>query len=202
MMGETFTKNQKLFILLLCMCIFAPTKTNAQTSVSTLNLLPGVKIGYNIGSGLDFGAHLGFTFFNYTISRTESGAGIDIAYDYFFGHTYLRGKKRTVFKTIGISLLNNTNNQVVAKLGLSKTSVKWGFDNRNKSESKSWGYSADLCYAPLKNGLFIGYHIFQVNNACMGLGVNHSNILYCGYRYPISIVLKNPMAVNFPNQNK
>lgn len=184
------------------MLIGLHAQTNSQTSFNTLSILPGVKIGYNFGSGLAFGAHLGFTFFNYTVSGTESGAGIDIAYDYFFGHTYLRGKKRTTFKTIGISLLNNTNNQVVSKLGLSKTSVKWGFDNRNKSESKSWGYNADISYSPLKNGLFIGYHVFQVNNACMGLGVNHSNIFYAAYRYPVSFILKDPMAVNFPNQNK
>jgi hypothetical protein len=199
-MRMTITKYPKRLILFLLIFIFADVKINAQASINSLSLCPGVNIGYNLGSGLDFGAHLGLTFFNYTLSGTESGAGIDISYDYFFGHTYLRGKNRATFKSIGISLLNSANNQVVAKLGIAKTAVRWGFDNRNKSESKSWGYNADISYAPLKNGFFIGYHLFQVNNACMGLGVKHSNIVYAAYRYPVNLLLNEQVSIGFPNK--
>jgi hypothetical protein len=173
--------------ILIAFCIFFCLKANSQSDIgNTIRIWPGLRIGYNFGAGIDLGAHLGATFFNYTASQTPSNAGIDVGYDYFFGHTYLHEDNKGRFKTIAFSIMNVTNDQVIVKVGLSKTSVRWGFGDRNKSQSKTWGYNADISYSPYKNGIFIGYHLFQVNNACMGLGVKHSNILYLGYDYPVT----------------
>lgn len=175
----TYTTRRKLFFLLL----YCTTSYGSPLNVFTL--WPGVSIGYNIKAGVSFGVSLGATVLNYKVVNQKGAFGADVSFELFHSRSFVSKEKTRWYRLYSVSFLNTFNNKFMLKIGGGKTWTKWGRDNVNKSKHPYWGRNIDISYAPVKNGVFFGFHHCKVNTQCIGFDMKSSNIIYGSYKYPV-----------------
>lgn len=144
-------------------------------------VIPGVSVGYIFGAGLSFGTEVNYTPYVFNTGSGQTATGLYASFNYFYSKGELY--RSTWYHTFSAGALAYSNAQFMFKGGVSKTVLRWGAENRNKTKSKKITPEIDLSYDPLKKGTFIGYRLFLPGNACFGLDINAAHLLYGAYRF-------------------
>jgi hypothetical protein len=144
-------------------------------------VVPGVHVGYIFNAGLSFGAEVNYTPYAFDAGAGRSAVGAYGSLTYFFSKGELY--RATLYHTFSAGAVAFSDNAFMFKAGVCKTVLRWGMNSRNKTKSKKITPEIDLSYAPLKNGLFVGYRIFFPGNACFGLDIATAHELYGAYRF-------------------
>jgi hypothetical protein len=155
-------------------------------NISSVKILPNVSFGYTIGKGINGGIGLGVSFIDYKIEDKASYAGLYFSYAMFSHKRELY--KNGFYRVFSINAINVINEQLITRVGMAKTKLKWGVNNVNSSFSNGWGIDLDIGIRPVVYSPYIGFRYFQINNSCMGIGATNPKFLYLGYQYPIEIV--------------
>jgi hypothetical protein len=154
-------------------------------------IIPGVHVGYIFNAGISFGAEISYSPFVFKMAGGKTSTGLYTSYTYFYskGEIY----SQTWYHTFSAGALLFADNCFMFRAGGSKSVLRWGVNNRNKTKSKNWSPELDLSYSPTRNGEYIGYRVFLPGNACFGLDVEIANEVYAAYRYNFDrIAFKDP----------
>lgn len=142
---------------------------------------PGMHVGYIFNAGLSLGAEVNYTPYAFDAGQGRSAVGTYGSLTYFFSKGELY--RSTLYHTFSAGAVAFSDNAFMFKAGACKTILRWGMQNRNKTKSKKITPEIDLSYAPLKNGLFVGYRMFFPGNACFGLDIGTAHEVYGAYRF-------------------
>ncbi|TND08085.1 MAG: hypothetical protein FD123_2639 [Bacteroidetes bacterium] len=148
-----------------------------------LAIIPGISAGYIFGAGISFGAELNYAPIVFDMSPGRTATGIYASFNYF--HSKGEIYASTWYRTVSFGALAYSDARLMFKAGASKTLLRWGSENRNKTRSKKWTPEIDLSYDPTQKGTFFGYRLFFPGNACFGLDISTANLLYGAYRYNV-----------------
>jgi hypothetical protein len=178
--------NSKFLFLLLCAGFVI--KLHSQTTFcSSIRIIPSISVGYTFGVGINVGGHMGVSVLDYQINQFPCYSGLEVSYTVFTQRsmTYESG----YFIVKAMNLMNVVNNQLITKIGLSNTCLKWGMEHRNTNKPKGWGWglNTELALAPLENFPYLGFRFFMPRNACLGLNNGNPKFIYAGYQYPFTV---------------
>ncbi|MBC7865147.1 MAG: hypothetical protein IAF38_19390 [Bacteroidia bacterium] len=166
--------------------IFASGFLKAQiTFGKSVRFIPGISCGYTFGKGLNATVDCAVTALNYKLNNMPSYTGLHVSYSVFSHKKELYDNG--FYRAISFNIMNVVNHQLITRLGLARTKLKWGYESRNSKKSNGWGFNADLAVSPIANYPFIGFRKFFIMNQCLGLGGSNPKFLYLGYQYPIEI---------------
>ena len=144
-------------------------------------VIPGAHVGYIFGAGISFGAEISYSPFVFKMGGGKTATGLYSSFTYFYskGEMYTQ----TWYRTFSMGALLFADNAFMFRGGASKSVLRWGRNNRNKTKSKGWSPELDLSYSPTRNGEYIGYRFFLPGNACFGLDIEMAHEAYVVYRY-------------------
>lgn len=144
-------------------------------------VIPGVHVGYIFGAGISFGAEVTYSPFVFKMGGGKTATGLYSSLTYFYskGELYTQ----TWYHTFSCGALMFADNCFMVRAGASKSTLRWGRNNMNKTKSKHFSPELDVSYSPTRNGEYFGYRIFFPGNACFGLNIGIANEVYAAFRY-------------------
>jgi len=144
-------------------------------------VVPGIHAGYIFGAGISFGAEITYSPFVFNMAGGKTATGVYSSFTYFYSKGELYSQ--TWYHTLSAGALLFADNCFMLRAGASKSTLRWGRNNMNKTRSKHVTPELDLSYSPTRNGEYVGYRIFFPGNACFGLNIGIANEFYAAYRY-------------------
>jgi hypothetical protein len=165
-----------------CWLLFVGIVSVKGQAASNVRLLPSVSFGYTFGKGINAGLGGAVSLLDYKIGNVRSYLGFDISYAVFSHERKLY--KNGFYRAFSINVLNVVNEMLITKAGITRTKLKWGLNNVNKSFSNGWGINLDIAVKVYLYSPHLGFRYFRINNVCMGIGATNPKFLYLGYQYP------------------
>jgi hypothetical protein len=157
------------------------TKNSSAQSFSPAAVIPGVNVGYIFGAGISIGAEINYAPFVFNSGNGKTAVGLYAGINYF--HSKGEIYKETWYHTRSFGAMAFSDARFMFKAGLSRTILPWGRNKMNKFKSRKRSIDIDLSYAPMANGVFLGYRLYFPGEACFGLDISTVNMLYTSYRY-------------------
>ncbi len=189
-----------IYIYLIFFNILYLSSSSQVWFAQSIRVIPCITFGYTSGKGINVGADLGVSFIDYKINDIYSYSGVNVSFSIFTQK--MQVYKSGYFRVKSINFLNVVNNMQITKLGVSKTSLKWGMNNRNTNRSKKWGFFGELGFIPVKNYPYLGVRYFMPINACLGLNDDNPKFIFAGYQYPFMIYKNQALSPDIETQKK
>ena len=140
---------------------------------------PGVTFGYTFGKGWNASLYMDIGLLKQQLNTTNLYHGLNISYTFFTHKSEMYASN--LYRTFSFNYLVKVDNFTQLKLGMAKTKLKWGLNNRN-SKGTVWGLNIQAEAMPLQNGLLVGLRYFKLNNQCMGIGGKEPKFIYAGFQ--------------------
>jgi hypothetical protein len=168
------------FTVALCVFLFSTKNLSAQNFYPAA-AIPGINFGYIFGAGISLGAEINYSPFVFKSGNGKTATGLYAGINYF--HSKGEIYKETWYHTISYGAMAFSDERFMAKAGISRTVLPWGRNKMNKFKSRKRSIDLDVSYAPLANGVFVGYRLYFPGEACFGLDISTVNMVYTSYRY-------------------
>lgn len=162
-----------IFCLLLCYDV------RANNPPFYLSASPGITFGYTFGKGWNASVYADVGLIKNEINTTNLYHGLNISYTFFTHKSEMYASN--LYRALSFNYFFKVDNLAQLKLGLAKTKLKWGLNNRN-AKGTVWGLNIQAEAMPLQNGILLGLRYFKLNNQCMGIGGKEPKFIYAGYQ--------------------
>lgn len=154
----------------------------SQNHIVPLSVSPGLTIGYTFGKGWNASLFSDIGIIQQKLNSGKIIHGINLTYTLFTHKSEMY--ESNLYRVLSFNYTCNYDQFAQLKLGVARTRLKWGYNNRNSKGSR-WGLNTQIEAMPLKNGALIGFRYFMINDKCMGIGGKEPRLFYTGYQYNI-----------------
>jgi hypothetical protein len=168
----------KIVQLVIC-CSLICGYVNAINPPFFLSASPGITFGYTFGKGWNASIYADFGLIRNQIHTTNLYHGVNVSYTFFTHKSEMYASN--LYRALSFNYLFKVDNLAQLKLGMAKTKLKWGLNNRN-SKGTVWGLNIQAEAMPLQNGILVGLRYFKLNNQCMGIGGKEPKFIYAGFQ--------------------